>query len=146
MKKKILNLCLFLFLANIALFAQEGTPSEKNDFTAITETIQMYFDGWMTGDTSKIGYAMHATCQLKTIRDGKVAISKREKYLSFFQPKPKMENTSGRIVRIEITGNIAAAKCEIDTPKSLFTDYFNMLKLEGRWYIVDKIATRINKE
>lgn len=56
-----------------------------------------------------------------------------------------MPGAEGRIIEIDITGNIGAAKCEIEIPNRLFTDYFNLMKLNGEWVIVDKIATNSPK-
>jgi len=78
---------------------------------------------------------------LKNIKDGDVTEFDRATYLGFFKPRERRTNAGGRIISIDITDNIAAAKCEIFTDKRLFTDYFNMMKIEDRWYIVDKIAT-----
>jgi hypothetical protein len=119
--------------------------AQDQEKVLLEKTIQTYFDGWMTGDTIKIGKAMHLTCQLKVIKDNQVAEYDRKTYLKGFKPRPKLENTEGRIIKIDITGNVASAKCEIETPERMFTDYFNMMKLNGEWFIVDKIATNILK-
>ncbi|MBK8429451.1 MAG: nuclear transport factor 2 family protein [Lewinellaceae bacterium] len=37
------------------------------------------------------------------------------------------------------------AKYELETPKALFTDYFNLIKTNEGWFIVDKISTRVDK-
>jgi len=65
----------------------------------------------------------------------------RATYLGFFKPRPKRKNSYGKIIEIDVTGNIASAKCEIETPKRLYTDYFNLMKIKDKWYIVDKSAT-----
>ena len=126
----------------------QSTCSDKNqsaqykeEHAKITETINMYFEGWMTGDTTLLGTAMHRTCQLKNIKDDDVIIFDRATYLGFFKPRPRRQNAGGEIVSINITDDIASAKCEIHTADRLYTDYFNMMKVNGHWYIVDKIAT-----
>lgn len=119
--------------------------AQNQEKVLLEKTIQTYFDGWMTGDTIKIGKAMHLTCQLKVIKDNEVVEYDRKTYLKGFKLRPKLENTQGRIINIDITGNVASAKCEIETAQRLFTDYFNMMRLNGEWYIVDKIATNILK-
>ena len=116
------------------------------DYVAIEGVIQNYFDGWLTGDTTLIGSAMHSTCNLKFVRDGKVDRRNRERYLSAFKPRPRLENAEGRILSINITRTAAAAKIELETEKRLFTDYFNLLKEGDRWYITDKVSTSISKE
>ena len=84
---------------------------------------------------------MHSTCNLKTIKDNEVVVIDRKSYLSRFKLRPKLENSFGRIISIDITGRVASAKCEIEIPERIFTDYFNMMKLNDEWYIVDKIST-----
>ena len=139
----------FLLLFSVIYFScgqQKEVSNNPQEAALIRATIENYFEGWMTGDTTKIGSAMHATCQLKNIKDGGVIIFDRATYLGFFKPRPRRENSGGKIIDIDITGNIAAAKCEIDTPKRLYTDYFNMMKVNDQWYIVDKIAASVLKE
>lgn len=119
--------------------------AQNQEKVLLEKTIQTYFDGWMTGDTIKIGKAMHSSCNLKTIKDNQVVIIDRKNYLSRFKLHSKLTNSEGRIVEISFTGNVASAKCEIETPERIFTDYFNMMKLNGEWYIVDKISASILK-
>ena len=142
----LLVFSLVYFSCGQKVLPQQTSVNNPQDEALIRSTIGNYFEGWMTGDTTKIGSAMHATCQLKNIKDGGVMIFDRATYLGFFKPRPRRENSGGKIISINITGNIAAAKCEIDTPKRLYTDYFNMMKLGERWYIVDKIAASVPKE
>lgn len=137
-KFTILATALFLLVGN-HLFGQ------TDDRQGIEQTIQSYFDGWLTGDTTKVGYAMHASCKLKTASDTAFYETDRATYLSRFQPRNKPDDSFARIINIDITNNVASAKCEIETPKFLFTDYFNLMKIRNRWYIVDKVATRVAK-
>lgn len=114
---------------------------QTDEKALITNTIETYFEGWMTGDTTKLGEAMHATCQLKNVKEDKVLEFDRSTYLGFFKPRPRRKNSAGKIIEIDVTGNIASAKCEIETPERLYNDYFNLMKIKGKWFIVDKIAT-----
>jgi len=147
--KNLICLCLLMMFASCTKQQEASTQQTKEiieqsnleDEQKITETINSYFEGWMTGDTTKLGRAMHRTCQLKNIKDDDVIIFDRTKYLSFFKPRPRRQNAGGKIVSINITDDIAAAKCEIFTEERLYTDYFNMMKIKDEWYIVDKIAT-----
>jgi metallo-beta-lactamase class B len=123
------------------LFSTEGEERKQ-----LETTIQYYFDGWLTGDTTLVGKAMHSSCKLKLYRDGKFTEINRTDYLSRFKPSPRNPESAGRIKMIDITGNIATAKCELETPKALFTDYFNLIKVGDAWYIVDKVSTREDKK
>ena len=141
MKKTAIYLFIFIGLLTACSTTQKITPEIQADKVLITQTIDNYFEGWMTGDTTLLGKAMHSTCKLKNVKEEKVLVFDRAKYLSFFKPRPRRENAGGRVLSIDITNNIAAAKCRIFTADRLYTDYFNLMKLDGRWYIVDKIAT-----
>lgn len=145
MKKQCFYLFTLIVLLTACATTQKVTPEIEAEKVLINQTIDMYFEGWMTGDTTLLGKAMHSTCQLKNVKDEKVLIFDRARYLSFFKPRPRRENAGGRVVSIDVTNNIAAAKCKIHTADRLYTDYFNMMKLDGRWYIVDKIATNRTK-
>jgi hypothetical protein len=43
-----------------------------------------------------------------------------------------------RIVSVDVSGDAAQAKVELDYPTTFFTDYFNLLKVDGKWMIVNK--------
>lgn len=131
-------LLLSLLTACLTAFCQD-LPADR---TLIEQTIGLYFDGWATGDTVKLGKAMHASCHLKTYRDGKFTMHARNEYLSFFKPRPRPPHLQTRIVNLDITNNMGSAKVEIDTEKDLFTDYFNLMKTAGGWVITDKVSTR----
>lgn len=129
-----------------SIFACACLQAQMDDKAQIETLIRdFYFEGWMTGDTAKIGRAMHATCHLKYFRDNAFTDITRADYLSRFKPKAKEPGVEGRIKSLDVTGNIAAAKCELETPKALFVDYFNLIKTNEGWWIVDKISTRMNK-
>ncbi len=117
----------------------QNSPTERQ---LIENTIQLYFDGWATGDTTKLGKAMHASCRLKNYRDGKFTEYSRERYLSLFKPRQRPNDLLTRIVSLDVTNNMGSAKVEISTERELFTDYFNLTKINEGWMIVDKVSTR----
>jgi len=140
--KQLLLVCFFFSLT----FGSNLQAQEASDLELIQETITKYFDGWLTGNAELIGEAMHESCHLKFLREGKFELRNKEGYLSGFKPRPRLENAEGRIVSVDITRNAASAKIELEIPGRLFTDYFNLLKLDGVWYITDKASTNIALE
>lgn len=141
MQPKFILFFLVSIISACAVNQPKQAINNPKEEALIRQTIETYFEGWMTGDATKLGKAMHTTCQLKNVKDNEVLIFDRAKYLGFFKPRPRRENAGGRIISINITNDIAAAKCEIFTADRLYTDYFNMMKINDEWYIVDKIAT-----
>ncbi len=139
------TLLLFLFSCTEQQKDELTLHTNTEDHLAIEGVIQNYFDGWLTGDTTLVGSAMHATCNLKFVREGKIDRRNRTQYLSGFKPRPRLKNAEGRILSIDITRTAAEAKIELETADRLFTDYFNLLKEGNRWYITDKVSTNIAK-
>ena len=46
-----------------------------------------------------------------------------------------------RISSVDITDNAASVKVIETYPKSIYVDYLNLLRLNGKWIIVNKIYT-----
>lgn len=135
MKKMML---LVLFSAAVSSAFSQDTATERQ---LIEKMLQLYFDGWATGDTVKLGRAMHASCHLKNYRDGKFVEYTRNQYLGLFKPHERPRNLVTRIVSIDITNNMGSAKIELNTERALFTDYFNLMKTTEGWTIADKVST-----
>jgi hypothetical protein len=48
-----------------------------------------------------------------------------------------------RVVLVDIAGTSAVAKLETRRPDLLIVDYMSLLKIDGRWQIVNKIFDRV---
>lgn len=133
---------LLIGLSFIFFTAKGQTDESQSDFNLIQKTIQLYIDGQSVNDTIKVGQSFDDSWQIKFFRDNKVNVIPKKQYLTGWKKATKADNWFGRIVFIDITNNIAVSKVEISTPKLLFTDYFNLLKTDKGWLIVDKVSTR----
>lgn len=58
------------------------------------------------------------------------------------QPAADEAKRRRRIAMVDVTGNAAVAKVELDYPETFLTDYFTLLKVNGEWKIMNKIFTR----
>src|SRR5688500_8158672 len=113
-----------LFAGSFSAFPHNA-PTERQ---LIENTIQLYFDGWATGDTTKHSKPMHAPCHSKNYGAGKITLFSRNEYLSLLKPHERAKNLITKIVAIDTTNNMGSAKVAISTQKDLFTDYFNLMK------------------
>jgi aldose sugar dehydrogenase len=140
----MLKKVIFSGLLVLALAADCIAQTDKEQATAV---IELYFDGWATSDTIKVSKSMHPTCHLKFYRDSVFRDITKQEYLSRFgKPKEKDKTTITKLEFLDITGNIAQAKTTIETDKGIFTDYFNLIKTNEGWFIVDKISARKDKK
>jgi len=135
MKLIIIGLIFNLGFATI-LTAQEA------DKALIQKTVSYYLDGGTNNDFETLKKAFHKNATMKYIRNGEY---KEVNAIEFFQkaikPGPKQNRTT-KIANINVTGNAASARLEIDYATFRFVDYMNLIKIDGEWKVVSKIFYR----
>jgi hypothetical protein len=119
------------------------------DRSAIEKAIQTYFDGLYEGDADKLASVFADTSALTWEQDGKVAVLPRDQWLDAVRKRPSPKASGlprdDAILLIDQSGPTTAlvkVKCQI--PPRYFTDYLNLVKVGGKWTIVQKIyATQV---
>jgi putative intracellular protease/amidase len=126
-----------LFIALLCLISV-AKSQVTNEEEQIRQTLLAYINGRNNGDTALLSSAFHPTAELRYIRNGVHTIWPVQNYVSGFTPGSKT-NCIARIIYIDILGNAAQAKVELEYPKRKYADYFNLLKENGKWVISGKI-------
>ena len=105
------------------------------DTAAIKLTVQTYLDGLYEGDANKIASVFHPTSALTHEEGGKLTPRPRDQWLEAVRnrPSPKALGLS----RHDEILQVVKLKCAI--PPRFFTDYLCLLKVDGRWQIVQKV-------
>ncbi|UII78348.1 nuclear transport factor 2 family protein [Flagellimonas sp. CMM7] len=128
------NLILLLFSAGIFL----STNAQESDYQLVEQTVNYYLDGGTNNDFETLKKAFHETATMKFIgKDGYKEVNALE-FFSTIKPGPK-QNRKTRIADINIAGNAANARLEIEYPTFTFIDFMNLLKVDGKWKVVSKI-------
>jgi hypothetical protein len=107
----------------------------------IRVAVDHYFKGHSTGDGSHFAKVFHPDAKLFWIGpDGSVMQRTAADYIKGASGKPAGDEAQRkrRIVSIDVTGNTAVVKVELDYPTAKFTDYFSMVEQKGQWWIVNK--------
>jgi hypothetical protein len=116
------------------------------DETAIRQTVQYYFDGGKHRDSLTLRKAFHPDARMLFARDGKLAVVPIGEYItrvgSERREPGEVDSTERKVVSVDVVGDAAVAKLELKRPNALLTDYMSLLKVDGRWLIVNKIFTR----
>ena len=133
---------LFISVSFISFNVNSQVNDTTNDWALVQKTLNLYIEGQATGDSAMVASSFHESWQLKYFDQDKFNIVTKSKYVVGYKKHAKSPNWSGRIVFIDITNSSAVAKVEISTSKLLFTDYFNLMKMNDVWLIVDKISAR----
>ncbi len=133
-----------LALASIVLLglaAMVQAPGAPSDEALIRETISKYLHGLKFNDVESLKQAFLPDAKLFFVKkNGSLGqLTQAEWYEGFKASAGKEEEGDLSIASVDVTGNAASVKVEEDYPKSHYTDYVSLLKLNGEWKIVNKI-------
>ena len=135
-----------LFLCLIAPLLLTGIlHAQDSDYSMIEKTVNYYLEGGTNNDFETLKKAFHENATMKYIGDEYQEVNAIEFFGSRMKAGPK-QNRQTRVASIDISGNAANAKLEIEYPTFTFIDYMNLLKIDGEWKIVSKIFYRQMKE
>lgn len=116
------------------------------DEAAVRQTVQYYFDGGKNRDSVALRKAFHPDARMLFAGDGKLVIVPIAEYIRRVagnQLKPgEVDSTRRRVTSVDVAGDAAMATVELEGPDALVTDYMSLLKVDGRWVIVNKIFAR----
>lgn len=110
------------------------------DEAGVRAALQHYLNGHATGSQDEMRQAFHPDARMTFVRDGKLVITPIAEYIARFDGKPAADEAQRkrRITDVEITGNAATGRIELDYPAAFLVDYMTLLKDNGRWVIIAK--------
>ncbi|MEE9363580.1 MAG: nuclear transport factor 2 family protein [Cellulophaga sp.] len=121
------------------------TFAQKYDYNLVEKTVSYYLDGGSNNDYETLKKAFHKDATMKFISKGEYKeVNALEFFKKVIKPGPKSTRITN-ISYINISGNTANAKLEIEYPTFMFIDYMNLLKIDGEWKVVSKIYHRKSK-
>lgn len=117
-------------------------PIYVQDYQAIVAVLDQYNQGAKQADSSLMTPAFHPQATMFGV-DGAGKLTGGAIHLLFegidssFKPSPEAQ---GAIVNVDIVGTAASARIDTnDISGFCFTDFFNLLKVDGHWTVVSKI-------
>lgn len=136
--KYFLTTILVLLLFSINSFAQGEDEKE-----AITHTVQLYFDGMMDRDKSKLDQAFLPEARLIGYRGDQLTITSYEDWSSGTAKGEKREISKfkNELISIRVEGNTAVAETELYWPGIYYYDFLTLIKVGKTWKIVHKSWT-----
>ena len=119
-------------------------PATDADEQAIRQHIERhYFDGVRRSDTGLAHGAFHPVANMYFIREGKLVQRSIPDWLADIArnaPQPaRPDSFQRRVLEVDVSGNAATAKLQLDYGKSVITDYMSLLKVGDEWKIVNKV-------
>lgn len=144
MRLRSLALALSISVGSATLVdAQTDTVARAREDSSVRAVVQRYLHGLKFNDTVSLHEAFWPEAKLFAIRpNGQINELTQAKWYAMFEKSAGQEEKGDlRIAAVDITGNAAAVKVVEDYPDSRYTDYLNLLRIDGRWWIVNKIYT-----
>lgn len=141
----ILAAAALLALLVVPLLLTAAPPEEADP--AVRAPVEAYLRGHATGDGEEWRKAFHPSAMVTGIRDGKLQSMTAPDFGSRAPGKPPADEAQRRrrIVSIDVAGDAAVAKVELDYPKVFFVDYLSLLRIDGEWKIAQKTYTGTSK-
>ena len=124
-----------------------------NDLPAEREAIKTaimdyYHQGHVKSDPECYRQILHDEWKIFYFDEqDKLCIADKEEYISWYNPNEVDDSLEWetKIYFIDVYKNNASVKLYIGNQEFGYIDYFNMMKIDGKWWIVHKISQRIDK-
>ena len=116
----------------------------QTEYAEIAKALQLYFDGFYNGDVATLKRVFHPACHLSNASEGKLAHDDMEtvyaRVTGRTSPAKNGEARRDAVLSIDVSSPVSAlARVQIAIGPRLFTDYLNLLKLDGEWRIIAKV-------
>jgi len=116
-------------------------PTYVQEYNAVVDVLNKYNEGGAKADSKIMRPAFSERATIFGVEDGQLAGGPIEGLFTTidtaFRPSPEAQ---GAIVYIDIVGTAASARIDTDNISGFrFTDFFNLLKVDGKWTVVSKI-------
>lgn len=121
--------------------------SEESEIDAIKKAIMDYYhEGHVRSDPELYKNILHDEWKFFLFDQNKqLKIVDKAEYLSWYDPEKANINLSWttEFYNVDVTGNNAAVKLRIECEEVGYIDYFNLMKINEKWWIVHKLSHKI---
>lgn len=110
------------------------------EYEAIEKTIQFYLDGARSGSGQIMKAAFHADATIFGYIGDDLFAGPIQKLFDWNDANGPAATIVANITHIDLVGSVANARVESeDWTGHKFTDFFNLLKVDGEWKIMNKV-------
>nr|WP_218953804.1 nuclear transport factor 2 family protein [Pseudomonas sp. SbOxS1] len=131
-------------MGNRKFFNQESivsNPTYVQEYNAIVDVLSQYNEGGAKADSALMKPAFNEQATMFGVDGDKLVGGEIQNLYDVIDNSFRLSpEAKAAIVRIDIVGTAASARVDTDNISGFrFTDFFNLLKVEGKWTIVSKI-------
>jgi len=116
----------------------------SNPTHEIEQAIQTYLDGFHHGDVARLAAVFHSSSALTQSTAQGLQILTRDAWLDMVDQRPSPAALglprADEVLAIDVLGpSTAHVKLRCAIPPRYFTDLLSLLRIEGRWQVVQKV-------
>lgn len=125
-------------------------PVERNlkEIQQIKEVLEAYYvQGHARYDPDLYRQILHPDWKMFHLVDGELEVVDRDEFCRWYQPHKRDPELiwESEILAVDLTGEVAQAKLRLENQRVRYLDYLNLMKIDGRWWIVHKIYHEVKK-
>lgn len=141
MLKKTLFVFIICIMTMMLIYSKDNTTMKLNDreVKEITKACLDYVEGYFESSKDRIENGVH---QKLVKRDAKMNEMTRDQLVQYAVSKKRDKPKNGIIVTVfDISGNIAIARID-----SEFVDYAQLLRIDGKWQVINVLWDYFQKK
>lgn len=108
---------------------------------SILLTLNDYLEGRPVKDIERLRRAFHPAAYIRTVVEGKLVQWTVPQYLDAVATAA-LQECHPEILSYTWDGDTASAHVQLTFPTFRFIDRFNLVKLDGKWLLMDKLSYR----
>jgi hypothetical protein len=115
-------------------------PTYVREYNAIAEVLNKYLEGNAKGTSAATRLAFHEKATIFGVNGNGVFGPEIQKLYDIVDTLEPSANARTAIARIDVAATAANARVDSENVAGLrFTDFFNLVKIDGTWIIVNKV-------
>jgi len=146
MQKFIIFTLFSLFFVLIIFGKDEMEKGHKEKDTIKRAVMEYYHEGHVKSEPKLYDKILHDDWKIFYLNEkGKLEQADKETYMSWYDPDKNDSTLKWKTTfdYIDVSGHLASVKLEIKNQKFGYIDYFNLMKIDGKWWIVNKISRKL---
>lgn len=115
-------------------------PANNDDSSQIQAVMQTYIEGGRTGSVDNLRPIFHEFATICGYVGPDLFVGEIEKFYDWHAGNGPAADLVAGDTRIDVAGSAASVRVELDNwTGHRFTDFFTLVKLDGRWQIMSKV-------
>lgn len=121
--------------------AQANNAGVEDEKQLILLTLNNYLEGRPALDIERLRAAFHPDAYIRTVIDGKLVQWALPQYLDLVA-QATWQECHPQLLSYTWDGDTGSAHVQLTFDTFRFIDRFNLIKVDGKWLIVDKVSYR----